>query len=214
MSRMFAETGIVCILSVVIVAMQCCVQTSLLLLRSGFPLLDFLECLENNMDPLSNFPATCNIAALLVNGPDFVGTDGVLKCLPQIPGSLSTSLSRLVAPIVVNDWHAYLTVCRTSAVDKMVLQWLLRAMDNVWLWYFTSLPQKPFRYTCRRWKTHLDRSLGHVQMIQKRSHTFLLNSSVETYYGATPSMWTFKIFKMGFQKFATRGFVDTTPTTK
>jgi hypothetical protein len=171
------------LLSVVIVAMQCCVQTSLLLLRSGFPLLDFLECLENNMSPLSNFPATCNIAALFVNGPDFVGTDGVLKCLPQISGSLSTSLFRLVAPIVVKDWYTYLTVCRTPAVDTMVSQWLLRAMDNVWLWYdFTSLPQKPFRYTCPKWKTHFDRSLGHLQMIQKRSHTFLLNSSVETYY--------------------------------
>jgi hypothetical protein len=135
------------------------------------------------MDPLSNFPATCNIAAILVNGPDFVGTDGVLKCLPQISGSLSTSLFRLVAPIVVNDWYAYLTVCRTSAVEKMVLQSLLRAMDNVWFWYdFTSLPQKPFRYTCPKWKTHLDRSFGHLQMIQTRSHTVLLNSSVETYY--------------------------------
>lgn len=166
------------VLGILLTAIQCSIQASVLLLRSGFPLQTLLDKMKSNANESWIFPIARNVLALHVDGPEFKGKDGKYTKLPSIGGKLLMAIFEASAKIVVRHWKSYKSIRSDDKLQSFRLTCIFMVMDQIWLWYdYTCLPQRPLRYTSAALQTLFHRSLSALPIIQYQSHTFLLNSS-------------------------------------
>ena len=164
------------VLGLLLTTIQCCVQASVVLLRSGFPLKTLLTAMEKHPSPWV-FPITRNVISLHVDQPEFKDENGNYSQLPSISGKLTMAVFKASAKVVLKSWRVYKSI-RTIELHEFLMSCYLEVMNEIWLWYdYTCLPQRPLRYTDDKLQILFKRSLSALPIIQVNSHTFTLNSS-------------------------------------